>query len=144
MYILTRFLPLNKLIQNIKNLVPIFLQTKMVTPIVEGVNTNETSAETHNLSVHEPEDVKSATSKSGTPVTSEEVARQIKAATDSSTRQLEWLCDLMKELKRATTKRNEETSGLFQSILRPHSSRFHTRWRKTFAAILYLFNAGNT
>ena len=94
----------------------------MSTQMLEGVNTSETGDETHGLSGHEAEDVGSAFSNSSTPVTSKEVARQIKAATDPLTRQLEWLCDLMKELIQAPPKPNEETSGLIQGLSRPHSS----------------------
>ena len=60
-------------------------------PILEGVNASETGDETHSLSGHEPEDVGDAAGVSSTPITSQEVARQIKAATDSLTRQLERL-----------------------------------------------------
>ena len=84
----------------------------MSTPIVDGVNTSKTSDETHSLSGREPEGFGSAASKSSTAVTPEEVAIQIKAVTDPLTRQLEWLCDLMKELRQALSKRNEENSGL--------------------------------
>ena len=65
----------------------------MSTPNVEGVKTSVTGNETHSLSGHGPEDVNSATSKSSTPNTSEEVAGQIKAAIDPLTRQLERLFD---------------------------------------------------
>ena len=68
----------------------------MSTPIVEGLNTSETSDETHSLSGHDPEDFNSGTSKLSFPVISEELVRQVKAATDPLTKQLERFCDLMK------------------------------------------------
>ena len=60
-------------------------------PILEGVNTIETGDETHSLSGHEPEVVRSAASNLSIPVTAEEVARQINTATDPLTKQLERL-----------------------------------------------------
>ena len=68
----------------------------MSTAIVRGVRTNKIGDETHNLNDHEPEEVHSATKSINTPVTSEEVSRLIKAATDPLTNHLEWLCDLIK------------------------------------------------
>ena len=70
----------------------------MSAPIVEGVNTSETSDETHSLSGHESKDVNITARSLSTPVTCKQVARQIKAAADLLTKQLEWFCDLMKEL----------------------------------------------
>ena len=81
----------------------------MSSPIVEGLNSNEIGDETHNLNGHEPEDVNNATNNASTPFTSEEVARQIKTATDPLTKQLKRPCDQMKELRQAPGKRNEET-----------------------------------
>ena len=95
----------------------------MGTPIVEGANT---SGSKHSLSGHEPEDVNSASSPSSSPVTSEEEARQIKAAIDPLTRlirQLGRLCNLMKELRQAPAKRFE-TSNLIQGPSRAHSNKF--------------------
>ena len=79
---------------------------------VEGVNTSEFGNQTHSLSEHEPEDVNNATSNPCIPVTSEEVARQIKTATNPLTRQLERLCDLMEELRQAPPKRHGKITGL--------------------------------
>ena len=70
----------------------------MSDPSSEGVSTTETGDETHSLTGHEPKDVNRAVSSLCTPVTSEEVAKQIRAATDVLTKKLEWLDDLMKEL----------------------------------------------
>ena len=84
----------------------------MSTPIDEGVSIYETGNETHSLTGHEPGDVDSASSSLSTPVTSEEVARQINAATDPLTKQLERLCVLMKELQQVPPNCNEKTTGL--------------------------------
>ena len=62
----------------------------------EAVNISGTGVETHGLGCHELEDVGKAASSSSDPVTSEEVARQIDAATNPLPKQLERLCDLMK------------------------------------------------
>ena len=96
----------------------------MSTPIVGGVNTSETVDETQSLNGREPKDVNSAASNLSSPVTSKEVARQIKAADDPLTKQLERLCDLMKEFQLVPLKRFEETTGFVQGPLRAHSSRF--------------------
>ena len=58
---------------------------------------------------------------------SKEVARQIKAATDPLTEQLERLCDLKKELRPVSPKRNEKTTGLIQGPSRLHSKSFDSR-----------------
>ena len=78
---------------------------------------------THSLDGNEIEDVKSAATSLSTPITSEEVARQIRAATDLLTRQLEKLCDLMLELHKDASRRNEETCAPFQGPSRPNSER---------------------
>ena len=79
----------------------------MSSPIVIGVRPNETGDETHSLTGQEPDDVNSCSSGLSTPVTSEEVARQVKAATDPLTKQLERLCEPMKELRQVPPKCNE-------------------------------------
>ena len=86
----------------------------MSNPIKEGVNINETNDETHNLTGHELRDVSSADGIISVPVTSEEVTRQIKAATNPLTKQLDRLCDLMKELRQASAERNEDRSKALQ------------------------------
>ena len=63
----------------------------MSAPIVEGVSTNETGDETHSLTGHKPGNLNIANSSLSTPVTSEEVARRYKAATDQLTKQFEGL-----------------------------------------------------
>ena len=82
-----------------------------------------TGDETHSLDSHEPEDAGNVAASSSVPITSKEVARQIKVATDPLTKQLEKLCDLMKELRRDTSRRSEETSGLVQGPSRPRATR---------------------
>ena len=59
----------------------------MGTPIFKGVCLNDTDDEAHSLTGHEPEDVNSCSNGLSTPVTSEDVSRQIKAATDPLTKQ---------------------------------------------------------
>ena len=76
----------------------------MSTPIVEGVTTSKADDETHSLNGHEPVDVNSATISLSSPVTSEEVVKQIPAVTDPLTEQLERLCDQMKELPQVAPK----------------------------------------
>ena len=61
----------------------------MSTPILEEVNTSDTGDEDNSLSGDEPKDVNSATSGLSTTVTSEKLARQIKAIIDPLTKQLE-------------------------------------------------------
>ena len=74
------------------------------TPIVKGVNTNETADEIHSSSGHETKDINSSTINLSLNITYEELARLIEAATDSLTKQLELLCDLMKDLCQAPPK----------------------------------------
>ena len=99
----------------------------MSAPNTEELNTSGTGDETQSLGSHELEDVGKAASNSNALITSKEVTRQIKAATDPLTRQLERLCDLIKKLRWASSRHNEETSGLTQGPSRPHS-RFDTLW----------------
>ena len=92
----------------------------------EEVNTSLTCDETHSLGSHEVEDVGNAATSSSAPITSEEVARQIEAATDPSTKQLEKLCDRMIELRRDTSRRSEETSRVVQGPSRPRGDGCRT------------------
>ena len=57
------------------------------------------------------------------PVTSEEVARQVKAVTDPLSEQLELLCDLMKDLQQSTLRCNKETSSAAQNLSRAPNFR---------------------
>ena len=84
------------------------------------VNTNMTGEEIHSLDDHKVEDVNSAAATTGVPNTSEEVARQIKAATDPLTKQLGRRCDLMVEIRRDTSRRNE---GAYAPNQGPSGSR---------------------
>ena len=88
------------------------------------VNSNLTGEETRILDGNELEDVNSAASGLLVPNTSEEVARQIRAATDPLTKQLEKLCDVVKELRRGTTRRNEGTSAPTQGPSGPRGERY--------------------
>ena len=91
----------------------------MSAPNSEEVNTSLTGDETLSSGSQEVEDVGNAVTSSSAPITSEEVAREIKADTDPLTKQLEKLCDLMIELRRDTPRRSEATSGPVQGPLRP-------------------------
>ena len=88
-------------------------------PKFEEANTTSTGEETHSLDGNEIGDVNSAATSLSTHITLEEVARQIRAATDPLTRQLEKLCDLMLELRRDTPRHIEETSAPVQEPSRP-------------------------
>ena len=93
-------------------------------PIIEEANASSASDETHSLDGNEIGDVNSAATSLSTPITSEEVARQIRAATNPLTRQLEKLYDLMLELHVDASRRNEETSAPVQGPSRLRSERF--------------------
>ena len=88
------------------------------------VNTILTGEETHSLDGNEVEDGNSAATSLSVPLTSEEVARQIRVATDPLTKQLEKLCDLMKGLFRDTTRRNKGTSAPTQCPSGPRGQRY--------------------
>ena len=94
-------------------------------PYIEEANTNSIGHETHSLDGNEIGDVNNASTSLSTHITSEEVARQIRGLTDPLTRQLEKLCDLMLELHKDASQRNEETSAAVQGPpSRPRSERF--------------------
>ena len=84
--------------------------------------TSMTDDETHILGCHEI--FGNAAASSSVPITSEEVAWQTKAASDSLTKQLGKLCDLMKELWPNTLRLGEKTSGPIQRPLSPRGDRF--------------------
>ena len=69
-------------------------------------------------------EINRAVSSLSTPITSEEVARQIRVTTDPSSRQLEKFRDLMLELHKDASGRNEETSAPVQGPSRPARERF--------------------
>ena len=91
----------------------------MSAPNSEEVNTSLTGDETLSLGSQEVEDVGNAATRSRASITSEEVARQVKADNDPLTKQLEKLCDLMIELRRDTSRRSEATSDPVQGPSRP-------------------------
>ena len=101
-----------------------FCDFELSAPTSEEVNTGLTGDETHSLGSHEVEDIGNAATSSSAPITSEEVARQIKAATDPLTKQLEKLCELLIELRRGTSRSSEETFGLVQGPPQPRIDRF--------------------
>ena len=79
-----------------------------------------------------------AATSSCVPITSEEVARRIKTATDPLTKQLEKLCDVMRELRRDTSGRSEDTCGLVQGPSRPRGDMFDSITWKECVARKYL------
>ena len=87
----------------------------------EEINTSSTSKENHSLDGNEA--VNTAAASSSVPITPEEVARQIEAA-DSLTRQMENLCDLMKEPHKDIARRNEGTSAQIQGPSGPIGERY--------------------
>ena len=92
------------------------------------VNSSLTSEQTHSLDRNEVEQVNSAATNLNVSITSEEMARKIRAATDPFTKQLEKLCDLMNELRRDTTRRSSETSVPVQGLSRRRGERFDNRF----------------
>ena len=88
------------------------------------MNTCLTGEETHSLDGNEVEDFYSAATGLSAPITLEEVARQIRAATDPLTKQLEMLCDLMRELRRDTVRCDEGTSAPAQGPSGPRGGRY--------------------
>ena len=96
----------------------------MSAPNSEEVNTRLTSDDTHSLGSLEVEDVGNAAASSSVRITSEEVARQIKAATDPVRKQLEKHCDLTVELQWDKSRRSEETSSLVQCLSRTRGDFF--------------------
>ena len=84
------------------------------------MNTGLTGGETHNLDGNEVEIVSSAATGLSVPITSEEIARQIRAATGPLTKQFEKLCDLMRKLRQDTARRDE---GTFAPTQGPSGSR---------------------
>ena len=90
------------------------------------MNTSLTTDETHSLDGNEVQDVNSAATGLSAPITSAEVARQIKAATDPLAKPLEVLCDLMREPRRNRTRRDGGTSALTQGSSRAHGKRYES------------------
>ena len=88
------------------------------------MNPGLTGEETHSLGGNEVEVVYSAALGLRVPIMSEEVARQIRAATDPLTKQLEKLCDLMRELRQDTARRDEGTSAPAQAPSGPRADKF--------------------
>ena len=99
----------------------------MSAPNSDEVNASLTSDETHSLGSHEVEDVGNAATSSSALLTSQEIARRIRAPTDPLTKQSDKLCDLMREVRRDTSRRSEETSGLVEGHLRPRRVRFDSQ-----------------
>ena len=89
----------------------------------ENMNTSLTGEETHSSGGNEVEDVISTSTGLSVPITSKEVARQIRASPDPLTKQLEMSCDFMRELRRNTLRRDEGTSVPAQGPSGPRGGR---------------------
>ena len=90
------------------------------------MNTSLTGKKIHSLDGSEVEAVNSAATGLSVSITSEELARQFRAATDPLTKQLEKLCDLMRELRRDTVRRDQDTSAPAQGPLGPRGDMYDT------------------
>ena len=112
----------------------------MTVPNSEEMVISMTGDETHSLGSYEVEDIGKAAASSKVPITSEEVARQIKAAPDPWTKQLEELRYLMQELRRHTSRRSEETSVLNQDPSRRRVERFDTHFSSVVLMNMCLFH----
>ena len=89
--------------------------------ITEGANIIKTNNDTQNLNGQDLSDTNSAGDNQSNPVTSEEAAWKIKTAIDPLTKQLELLCNVMKEFCQDPLRRSKKISGLFQVFSRaPH------------------------
>ena len=87
------------------------------------MNTSLRGEEIHSLDGNELEDANSAATGLSVPITSEEVALQIGATTNPSTKQLEMLGELMGELHRDAAKREKGTSAPAQGPSGKRGSR---------------------
>ena len=99
------------------------------------VNTSLTSKKRHSLDGNEVEDVKRAATGFSVSIKSEEVARQFRAATDPLTKQLELLCDLMRDFRRDMVRRDEAISAPAQGPSGPRGGRYdneHASFRDSF------------
>ena len=92
--------------------------------IAGEMNTNLTGEETHILDSNESKGVNNAATNLSALIMSDKLARQIRAATDPLTKQLEMLFDLMRELRRDTLRRDEGTFAPAQSPSVPPGGRY--------------------
>ena len=95
----------------------------MSTPNAGDTNFSITGEETHSWDGNELEDSSSASASTSVPITSEAVARQIRAAIGPLTKRLEKLCDLMVEIRRDTSRRSEGISVSIQGPLGPRGEK---------------------
>ena len=77
-------------------------------------NSGEVSTSEENGEVHVQNGQDGADISPSTPIISRELARQMRAVTDSLSRQLDFLCNLINYLRQSSVMRNGETSGLTQ------------------------------
>ena len=88
------------------------------------MSTSLTGEETHTLDGNEVEDVNSRATCLGAPITSKEVARQVRAATDCLSKPLERLCDLKREFRRDTIRHGGGTSAPAQGLSGPRGANY--------------------
>ena len=88
------------------------------------MNTSLTGKETHILDGNGVEVANSAATGLSVYITSEEIEREIRAAADPFTNQLEKLCDFMRKLRRDTARRDEGTSTPAQGPTGPRGGRY--------------------
>ena len=94
-------------------------------PTSEGISNTKNGDETQISTGHHPTGkANNADNSSRYPVMSEVVVKQIRAAIDPQTKQLEHLSDSMKEFRQAPPRRSEETSSLIPGASRAPSQRF--------------------
>ena len=96
----------------------------MSAPDAGEVSTIMARKETITLDGNEVVDSSSAAAGTSVPITSEEVARQIRAATDPLTKQLEKHCDFIVEHRRGASRRNEGTFAPIQAPSGPRGERY--------------------
>ena len=96
----------------------------MSKPNSRGVKTADKDDERNSLSGEAMEDVNNVDSSPDIPVTSEEVAEQVRGVSAPLSKVLELLYDLIYDLEQSFLRRNEETSGLTQRPLRAHQHYF--------------------
>ena len=94
----------------------------MSSPNSEQINNSMKGDEYHSLGSHEIEDVGSAAVSSSVPITSEGVERQIRAASNPLKKRSKMLCDLMRELRRDTVRRDEGTFAYIQGPSEPRGA----------------------
>ena len=91
----------------------------------EEINTSFTGEETHSTDGIKADDANSAATGLSALITSKEVVRQIRAATDTLKKPLEMLCNLMRQLRWDRVRPDEGTSAPAQGPSGPRGSRYN-------------------